>query len=306
MLPVLAAIWSLPAVAFLAALLLLRAPAWRSDGRGGVSDLFHQLIRYGKTRLPGWSPNYLVPKSWFTHFYVVSVVWNGSLLYWLFRAEFLGESLPSWIQDVHRALGKDSQSEDMADSEYFSALLVLLLLWLHSCRRLAECLWTSVFSSGFIHIVQYYYGLGFYIAVGSTVLCQVPTNVRTGKELSVQICWYHIVGITMYIWASLHQHRCLVILAKLRKNKSGKVVRLGYDVPFGDWFESVSCPHYFAELLIYVSMAIMLGFQNVTWWCVVMCVLFNQALAAVLSHEFYEKNFHSYPKHRKAFIPHVF
>ncbi|XP_027532206.1 polyprenol reductase isoform X3 [Neopelma chrysocephalum] len=265
MLPVLAAIWSLPAVAFLAALLLLRAPAWRSDGRGGVSDLFHQLIRYGKTRLPGWSPNYLVPKSWFTHFYVVSVVWNGSLLYWLFRAEFLGESLPSWIQDVHRALGKDSQSEDMADSEYFSALLVLLLLWLHSCRRLAECLWTSVFSSGFIHIVQYYYGLGFYIAVGSTVLCQVPTNVRTGK-----------------------------------------VVRLGYDVPFGDWFESVSCPHYFAELLIYVSMAIMLGFQNVTWWCVVMCVLFNQALAAVLSHEFYEKNFHSYPKHRKAFIPHVF
>ncbi|KAJ7410312.1 hypothetical protein BTVI_53685 [Pitangus sulphuratus] len=156
MLPVLAAVWSLPAAAFLSALLLLRAPAWRPDGRGLLSDLFHQLIRYGKTRLPGWSLNYLVPKS---------------------------------------------------------------------CRRLAECLWTSVFSDGFIHIVQYFYGLGFYIAIGSTVLCQVPTNVRNGK-----------------------------------------VVRLGHHVPFGDWFESVSCPHYFAELLIYVSMAIMFGFQNVTWW----------------------------------------
>ncbi|RMC14094.1 hypothetical protein DUI87_09182 [Hirundo rustica rustica] len=49
-----------------------------------------------------------------------------------------------------------------------------------SCRRLAECLWTSVFSSGVIHIVQYCFGLGYYIAVGSTVLCQVPTNARNG------------------------------------------------------------------------------------------------------------------------------
>ncbi|NXG56491.1 PORED reductase, partial [Hemiprocne comata] len=242
---------------------------------------------------------------WFTHFYVVSMLWNGFLLIWLFQAEFLGGSLPSWIQQVHYAFGRGSQSEDTGN-EHFSALLVLLLLWLHSCRRLAECLWTSVFSSGVIHIVQYCFGLGYYLAVGSTVLCQVPTNIRNGKELSVQIQWYHIVGVVMYIWASLRQHRCLVILANLRKSKSGKVVSLSHSVPFGDWFETVSCPHYFAELLIYVSMAITLGFHNVTWWCVVMYVLFNQALAAVLCHEFYQKNFSSYPKHRKAFIPYVF
>lgn len=39
----------------------------------------------------------------------------------------------------------------------------------------------------------------------------------------MQIYWYHIIGIVMYVWASLHQHRCLVILANLRKSKSGKV-----------------------------------------------------------------------------------
>lgn len=87
---------------------------------------------------------------------------------------------------------------------------------------------------------------------------------------------------------------------------AGKVVNLSHSVPSGDWFERVSCPHYFAELLIYVSMAIMFGFHNMTWWCVVMYVLFNQALAAILCHEFYQKNFSSYPKHRKAFIPFVF
>lgn len=85
------------------------------------------------------------------------------------------------------------------DSEHFSALLVLLLLWLHSCRRLAECLWTSVFSSGVIHIVQYCFGIVYYVAVGSTVLCQVPTNVRNGKCLLsyyqrlifVPVCFHH-------------------------------------------------------------------------------------------------------------------
>uniref|UniRef100_A0A8D0EVP0 Polyprenal reductase n=1 Tax=Strix occidentalis caurina TaxID=311401 RepID=A0A8D0EVP0_STROC len=304
---VLAAAWALLAAAFLAALLVLRrqqAPARRPGG--GISGLFQDLLRYGKTKSgrgqrPAWLRRLQVPKRWFTHFYVVSVLWNGFLLIWLFRAEFLGGSLPSWIQHCLTCTNIFPSAH-----EHFSALLVLLLLWLHSCRRLAECLWTSVFSNGVIHIVQYCFGLGYYIAVGSTVLCQVPTDVRNGKELSVQICWYHIVGVTMYIWASLHQHRCLVILANLRKSKSGKVISLSHSIPFGDWFETVSCPHYFAELLIYVSMAITLGFHSVMWWCVVMCVLFNQALAAVLSHEFYQKNFSSYPKHRKAFIPFVF
>ncbi|NXU48978.1 PORED reductase, partial [Turnix velox] len=311
---VLAASWALLAAAFLAALMLLR-PA-QQPGRI-VSGLFQDLIRYGKTKdgcgqRPAWLSHLQVPKRWFTHFYVVSVLWNGFLLIWLFQAKFLGGSLPSWIQHLHHALGGGSQSKDLlffhlqADGECFSALLVLLLLWLHSCRRLGECLWTSVFSNGVIHVVQYGFGLAYYIAIGSTLLCQVPTDIKNGEELSVQICWYHIVGVMMYIWASLHQHRCLVILADLRKSKSGKVVSLSHRVPFGDWFERVSCPHYFAELLIYISMAVTLGFCSMTWWCVVMYVLFNQALAAALCHEFYQKSFSSYPRHRKALIPFVF
>ncbi|NXF97328.1 PORED reductase, partial [Eubucco bourcierii] len=275
------------------------------DGGGVVCGFFQDLIRYGKTKRvgrqqPAWLHRLQVPKRWFTHFYVVSVLWNGFLLLRLFQAEFLRGSLPSWIQHMQHALGRDSQN-----SEHFSVLLALLLLWLHSCRRLAECLWTSVFSHGVIHVLQYCFGLGYYIVLGSTLLCQVPANIRRAAELSVHVCWYHIVGVTMYIWASLHQHRCLVILAQLRKSKSGSVVSLTHSVPSGDWFERVSCPHYLAELLIYISLAIVLGVHNLTWWCVVMYVVFNQALAAALCHEFYQENFSSYPKDRKAFIPFV-
>eukprot|EP00075_Anas_platyrhynchos_P023625 XP_027312878.1 polyprenol reductase [Anas platyrhynchos] len=309
----LGAAWALLAAAFLAALLLHRAQARRPGGGGGggiASGLFQDLIRYGKTKngggqRPAWLRRCQVPKRWFTHFYIVSVLWNGFLLIELFQAKFLGAALPPWMQQLHSAFGRDLQSQN-TDSEHFSALLVLLLLWLHSFRRLAECLCTSVFSNGVIHVVQYCFGLGYYIVLGTTVLWQVPINVRHGTGSSMQICWYHVVGIVVYIWASLHQHRCLVILSNLRKSKSGKVVSLSHSIPFGDWFERVSCPHYFAELLIYLSMAITLGLDNVTWWLVVTYVLFNQALAAVLCHEFYQTKFTSYPKHRKAFIPFVF
>lgn len=84
---------------------------------------------------------------------------------------------------------------------------------------------------------------------------------------------------------------------------SGKVESLAHRVPVGGWFELVSCPHYFAELLIYISLGLVFGGLSLTWWLVVFYVFFNQALAAQLCHELYTSRFKSYPKHRKAFIP---
>lgn len=58
--------------------------------------------------------------------------------------------------------------------------------------------------------------------------------------------------------------------------------------------------------MVYISMAVTFGFHNVTWWLVVACVFFSQALCAFLSHKFYKREFASYPKHRKAFLPFLF
>ncbi|XP_050804034.1 polyprenol reductase isoform X1 [Gopherus flavomarginatus] len=159
---------------------------------------------------------------WFSHFYILSVVWNGFLLLLLIQALFLSRPFPVWLQNLLSALGGASQNQDVGD-KHLSVLLVLMLLLLHSFQRLIECLCISVFSSGVLHILQYCMGLGYYIVIGLTVLCQVPANVSNGKDLFMQICWYHILGIMMYIWASVHQHRCHVILANLRKGKSGEM-----------------------------------------------------------------------------------
>ena len=78
-----------------------------------------------------------------------------------------------------------------------------------------------------------------------------------------------------------------------------------HGVPHGGWFELVSCPHYFAELLIYISLGLVFGGLSLTWWTVVSYVLFNQALAAQLCQEFYMTKFEGYPRHRYAFIPFV-
>lgn len=86
---------------------------------------------------------------------------------------------------------------------------------------------------------------------------------------------------------------------------SGTVETLAHKMPVGGWFELVSCPHYFAELLIYVSFSLLLGGRSLTWWLLVLYVLMNQALAAQLCHELYISKYKSYPKHRKAFIPFV-
>ncbi|EDL89913.1 similar to SRD5A2L [Rattus norvegicus] len=191
-----------------------------------------------------------------------------------------------------------------------STFLVLVFLWVHSLRRLFECFYVSVFSNTAIHVVQYCFGLVYYVLVGLTVLSQVPMNDKNvyalGKNLLLQARWFHILGMMMFFWSSAHQYKCHVILSNLRRNKKGVVIHCQHRIPFGDWFEYVSSANYLAELMIYISMAVTFGLHNVTWWLVVTYVFFSQALSAFFNHRFYKSTFVSYPKHRKAFLPFLF
>ncbi|XP_070613311.1 polyprenal reductase [Erythrolamprus reginae] len=314
----LAAVWLALAACFLAALLALRVPPLKrspGDLSLNLAGIFQDLLRYGKTKAAcGQRPAFLqifdVPKRWFYHFYIVSVIWNGFLLLLFIQSVLFSHPFPSWLQDLLDLL--DGAKEDRGiphsqnGAEFLSSFLVCLLVWVNSCRRLKECLHISVYSEGVIHFAHYCFGFFYYVLVGFTVLCQVPAKSREGKAHSLTVRWYHVLGLVMFCWASVHQHRCHIILANLRKDKSGKVSSLDHSIPFGDWFEMVSSPHYFAEFLIYTSMAVTFGFNNLTWWLVVTYVFFNQAVSAVLCHEYYLNKFKHYPKYRKAYIPFIF
>ncbi|XP_056658605.1 polyprenol reductase isoform X1 [Monodelphis domestica] len=222
------ALWLILASAFLLALLLQSVPPSAfPQGPLALSTFFKDLIRYGKTKSVGQlrPTSYEVfdlPKRWFSHFYIISVAWNGFLLLCLTRALLLGTPFPGWLHDL---LGKLGASQIQGDELALSAFLVLVFVWLHSIRRLSECLFISVFSESVIHVVQYCFGISYYIIIGLTVLSQVPVkgrNVYVGKSLLMQARWFHILGMMMFIWASVHQYRCHVILANMRKNDSGE------------------------------------------------------------------------------------
>ncbi|CAO2639622.1 Polyprenol reductase [Lemmus lemmus] len=315
-------LWLTLAAAFLLALLLQLAPT----GLLPSSALFQDLIRYGKTKLsgprrPAVCRAFDVPKRYFSHFYVISVLWNGFLLWSLSQSLFLGAPFPNWLRALLRTLGatpfralemesRASQMLGKLGELALSAFLVLVFLWVHSLRRLFECLYVSVFSNAVIHVVQYCFGLVYYVLVGLTVLSQVPMDDKNvyvlGKNLLTQARWFHILGMMMFFWSSAHQYKCHVILSNLRRNKKGVIVHCQHRIPFGDWFDYVSSANYLAELLIYISMAVTFGFHNLTWWLVVTYVFFSQALSAFFNHNFYKSTFVSYPKHRKAFLPFLF
>ncbi|ELW71638.1 putative polyprenol reductase [Tupaia chinensis] len=204
---------------------------------------------------------YLVTRGYFSHFYVVSVLWNGFLLWCLTQSLFLGVPFPHWLHGLLRILG----------AAQFQVYTFLLKTPLSRCLQRVSSPASAV-RSAFRSRVSLAQAEGVYVA---------------GKNLLMQARWFHILGLVMFLWSSAHQYRSHAILGGLRKNKAGVPVHCSHRIPFGDWFEYVSSPNYLAELMIYVSIAVTFGLRNFTWWLVVAYVFFSHALAALLSHRFY-------------------
>ncbi|KAJ6865192.1 steroid 5-alpha-reductase DET2 [Populus alba x Populus x berolinensis] len=76
----------------------------------------------------------------------------------------------------------------------------------------------------------------------------------------------------------------------------------GYKVPRGGWFELVSCPNYFGEIVEWLGWAVMTwswsGFGFLLYTCA------NLVPRACANHKWYLEKFREdYPKNRKAVIP---
>uniref|UniRef100_UPI0037E83784 polyprenal reductase n=1 Tax=Semicossyphus pulcher TaxID=241346 RepID=UPI0037E83784 len=301
-------LWASLALAFLVAFcahkISTNLPRGYETSRPNV--VFQDLIRYGKTKhsrqRDDWLHVFDIPKRWFWHFYAISTCWNGFLLFLYLNFTFQHQSYPSWLTGLLDTLTGVPSSDSQVPQ--LSTLLAQLLLFFHSLRRLQECLFVSVFSDGVMHLVQYVFGLVYYVMMGLTVLGSDRLGKGAGPLLP-QLDWFHVVGSALFIMASLKQHQCMILLAGLRTGKSGSVETLAHRVPEGGWFELVSCPHYFAELLLYVALNLIFGCLSHTWWIVFLYVFCSQGLEAQLSHEYYKSKYKSYPKNRKAFIPFV-
>ena len=64
---------------------------------------------------------------------------------------------------------------------------------------------------------------------------------------------------------SLAQLRNKKIHSKSTTNKNDNNTRQ-YFIPMGGWFNYISCPHYFAEIIIYLSLVIFTSGKNISVW----------------------------------------
>ncbi|XP_073896100.1 polyprenal reductase isoform X29 [Macaca fascicularis] len=130
------AVWLTLTAAFLLTLLLQLLPPGLLPG----CAIFQDLIRYGKTKCgepprPAACRAFDVPKRYFSHFYIISVLWNGFLLWCLSQSLFLGAPFPSWLHGLLRILGAAqfqayvTGKNVLMQARWFHILGMMMFIW---------------------------------------------------------------------------------------------------------------------------------------------------------------------------------
>lgn len=241
----------------------------------------------------------LVSKRRFVHFYLVGIVSTTAL-----RAHCNGQQFTS-LYDV----------------------VPTILLLAHLARRIYECMFIHSWGDGRMHIGGYILGVLHYTLIGfvfvETICGDQDSCLPTDSEPPAVLGMFF--GAALCLYGQVEQNFHHRILAKLRNSGSVRETSSGYRIPRGRWFELVSCPHYFAEILVYAAFAIMLhireylcrrqwfgldsnesyaaGIRRYQHLVLFVWVAVNLTISAHKCHQWYVEQFSRYPPHRRALIP---
>jgi 3-oxo-5-alpha-steroid 4-dehydrogenase len=188
-----------------------------------------------------------------------------------------------------------------------SLTLFLCLMEIQTLRRLGECLWVHDFSgrrrASFFATV---FAWIFYPFLVATVALDLDERGSMGVSPQLGL------GLVIFALGSWAQHQCHRALAALRSRDdhragaTGRTSRGSYVLPNGPWFQFVSCPHYTAELVLYVGLFLAVG-DSVSARLVFSFMAVFLGSSAFHTHAWYRQKFRSsFPVGRKALIPFVF
>jgi 3-oxo-5-alpha-steroid 4-dehydrogenase 3 / polyprenol reductase len=259
----------------------------------------------------------LVPKKiGFLHFYIVGLI-------------SLAASTAVYYFHNHNNKPDDDKTTT-AES------VLIAILFLHLSRRCQECLsvhnWNSTSrnsssSSSRVHVSVYIVGLIHYILlplvfIPPTAWCgghngrRETTRHPDGVEQPPgKACW--MLAAFLCLWAQYQQRRHHIILANLRSSdkKKDDQQQSTYHLPVGGWFQFVSCPHYLAEILIYLTLIAMAflgggGSSNSSrsdrrrYMYLLAWVVANLTVSARHNQTWYRQNIPHFDQlHRKAIFP---
>ncbi|KAI1307999.1 Polyprenol reductase [Halotydeus destructor] len=278
-----------------------------------VPDTLQRVFKYGKAAELHTKSSIKklhrieLPKRWFFHFYLFATIFYISLLISFIDMYILRQDMQSNVATLldtfvghHRRASVTSES----------AILAMTLMLVQVTRRLVECSFLSVYSDAKMNVIHYIFGFLFYFGVGLSVIAEAPGFSGQGlAEIYFGALfnkWHYAGGLILFLSASYLQYECHSILANLRKDNKGQVISYQHSIPESGLFEYVSCPHYFAEILIYLAINLIFLGQSMTWWMVCTFVIINQIIVGLFNHQWYHQTFDNYPQSRKAVIPFIF
>ena len=221
-----------------------------------------------------------MPHHYFLHFYVVSVL---SSVFWLFQFVTGGAALRS-LCIRNMAVGVKT------GMSFEQVLLSWSLMFIQGGRRLAESVVLLKPSSSTMWFVHWLLGITFYLGMGIAVWIDGPGDMLPRESVISSIRFSApsakaLLGVPLFLMASGIQHDCHAYLATLPK----------YTLPQHPIFNTFVCPHYVAECLIYLALAIVSAPAgqpfNRTMFSAFVFVLVNLSVTASNTKAWYEKKF---------------
>lgn len=185
-------------------------------------------------------------------------------------------------------------------------MVAMFLITLQCWRRFYETWCVQVFSSKLkMNLSAYLVGYIHYFGTVVVILSQAQGFIRSEAlplpyrfELTTRLAL--CIGVFIYAWR--YQFQSNLILANLRKDRTGKVINQKHSIPRGGYFSLVSSPHMFFEIVMYTVLCAIIG-ENTSALYVFAWVLSNQTMNAWLTHQWYRENFADYPPERRAVFP---
>lgn len=242
----------------------------------------HSKQSWFDQRFLRWLSAFQVPHSYFLHFYVVSI---SSSVLWFFQIVSNGTLLRHLC---HHARGHGHDPSMSIEQ----VLLTWSLLTIQGLRRLSETYALGKPSKSTMWIGHWLLGITFYLALGIAVWVEGAPALLREEDVMADIVisapsLKTMSSIPLFLMASGIEHDCHVHLASLPK----------YSLPEHPIFKTFVCPHYVAEILIYLSLTIIStprGFLiNRTMLTALVFVSTNLTVTAANTKSWYQEKFGS-------------
>ncbi|CAG8542288.1 105_t:CDS:2 [Funneliformis caledonium] len=189
--------------------------------------------------------------------------------------------------------GKEFEHSKMQTIAYY-------MIMAHFIKREIETLFVHRFSHGTMPFKNVFKNSFHYHALSGLNLAYWvygPWNAA-GSLDGKREDWLIWTCAGVFAWAQVSNLYTHIILRNLRP--PGTRVRR---IPYGYGFNLVSCPNYFFETIVWLSVCILT--KSFAAWLFLAVGFTQMYLWAIKKHKSYRKEFKDYPKNRKAMIPFI-